>query len=225
MAKKEDKFDKNRALDFEASKKDLITKSNTRAWTVAIISVIITLLLALAIFFMLPLKTVELRVIKVDKNGFIDVVDELKEKYISTSEATDKGNIAQYVKFREQYYYDTLANDYTAVQIMSNDIVTQDYLKIYDGKNGRAEQLQDRFSVSVKILSIVLTNSNGTKVATVRAEVTKKDKSTNSEIEKSVKVLTLSYEYLPLKQEEKSLYINPLGFTVTSYRKDREVRE
>ncbi len=224
MKKNKDKFNKELALDFESSKKDLIERSNKRAWLVAFISVFISVLLVIAIFLMLPLKTVELRVIKVDKNGYAEIVTELDLKTIKTDEATDKHYIALYVKTREQYYYETLSNDYAATQSMSNEFVKNSYLKIYDGSNGRAERLENRKFVEAKILSIVLSNSNGTKVATVRAEMTKRDKSTYSVNEKAIKVITLSYEYLPTKQTEKIRLTNPLGFTVTSYRIDNEVK-
>jgi len=222
MKNKKNKFNANEALNFESSRKDLITKSNKIAWSVTLGSSFITLLLALAIYLMLPLKTVELRVVKVDKNGMVDILYELDETKIKTSEATDKHFVSEYVKTREQYYYETLAKDYETVMIMSSEKVGEDYSNLYSGKNGRQEILKDRNIVKIKILSVVLAESQGTKIATVRMEITKKQISSGTQT-KSIKVITLAYDYIPLKQKEEQLFINPMGFIVTTYRKDREV--
>lgn len=219
-----EKFNENEALSFEASKKDLMEKSNKRAWTVAIFMTALSFLLGIAIILLFPLKTVELRVVKVAENGMIDIITELNEETLTTSEAIDKHFVSQYVKTREQYYYETLENDYMNTQLMSNENVANEYRAIYDGKNGRAEKYQNKKQIEVKILSIVLNDSNGTPTATVRANIVEKDLISNAEPIKITKVFTLSYDYFPnLRQTEKARLVNPLGFTTTSYRIDSEV--
>ena len=77
--------------------------------------------------------------------------------------------------------------------------------------------------MDVNIISIVLGDSNGTKTATVRAELIEKDlqsKTTTTYI----KVFSMTYEYLPqIKQNESSRLNNPLGFLITFYKSDNEI--
>lgn len=218
------KFDANESLNYETTRKDLIEKSNKRAWIVAGISLFITCLLAIAIILMLPLKTIELRVVKVDNNGFVDVITELNSKTITTSEAVDKHFVQKYVKVREQYYYNTISKDYEETQMLSNNLVQSEYLSFMNNKkDGRIETYANKKEMDVNIISIVLGDSNGTKTATVRAELIEKDlqsKTTTTYI----KVFSMTYEYLPqIKQNESSRLNNPLGFLITFYKSDNEI--
>ena len=218
-------FDPNAGLDYEASKKALIEKSNQRAWMVAWISMSFGFLAILAIFLLMPLKSVEAFVVKVDKStGMIDVVTALKNKAVSTEENLDKYFISQYVKKREGYYYNLLQQDYEYVQLLSNDRVAHNYILIYDGENARDKRLNNNFEVEAKILSVVLGESAGTHTSTIRVElITKNLRSKNKTVE--IKVVTLSYEYTqPLYQRESQRLLNPLGFKVLNYRIDSEVR-
>ncbi len=76
----DDNFDKDNALDFETSRNYLISKSNKRAWLVAIVSLFVTVLLVIAIVVMLPLKRVDVVAVKVDKNGFVEIVTNLQRR-------------------------------------------------------------------------------------------------------------------------------------------------
>lgn len=218
-------FDKNSALDFETSRSYLINKSNKRAWLVAIISLFVTVLLVIAIVVMLPLKRVDVVAVKVDKNGFVEVVTNLEEQIMKTDEAIDKHFIARYVKTREQYFYNTLNQDYERTQMLSSKLVSDNYIKFMtESKVGRYETLKNKFEIEAEILSIVLNDSNGTKTSTIRVETKTKDITTTN-IVQNIKVITLTYDYLPMKQNSKSRLENPLGFVVNSYRIDEEIKE
>ncbi len=221
-----DKFDATRALDFETSKRVIEEKSLKVAWIIALTMTVITVLLVIAIIIMLPLKSKVPFMVKVDQsNGAVDIVPILKEKTITTSEATDKHFVNQYVIKRESYYHDLLDSDYVTVQAMSSDRIAQEYRKIYEGETGRAEVYKDNFLVEVNIKSIVLGESAGTKIATIRADIMKKDLKTKYKSRPISKVITLSYTYIPsLIQKEKLRLNNPLGFQVMTYRTDNEVR-
>lgn len=221
----DDNFDKNNALDFETSRNYLINKSNKRAWLVAILSLFVTVLLVIAIVVMLPLKRVDVVAVKVDKNGFVEIVTNLQEEVMKTDEAIDKHFIARYVKTREQYYYNTLNQDYERTQMLSNKLVSDNYIKSMTAdKTGRYETLKNKFEIEAEILSIVLNDSNGTKTSTIRVQTKEKDLTT-SNIKENIKVITLTYDYLPMKQNSKSRLENPLGFVINSYRIDEEIKE
>jgi len=210
------------AIDFESQRNYLIEKSSKRAWLIAFISLSVTLILAIAIIVMLPLKRVDLAVVKVDKNGFVEIVTNLNEQTISKDEALDKYFVGRYVKVREQYYYNTLNQDYESVQRLSDTKVAQIYIEYMIGNNGKMQEYKDKKEIEVTLLSIVLNDSNGVKTATVRIQLDTKDTASNKAAS-AIKVVTLTYDYLPLKLTSKSRLENPLGFAVTSYRIDEEI--
>lgn len=212
------------ALNFEASVRYLIEKSNQRAWLVAFISMAISIIAVIAVIFLTPLKTTEPYVIRVDNTtGMVDIITSLQEEQISSIEALDKYFISQYIKAREGYYYKFLNQDYVLTQLMSDENVANEYRAIYAGNNALDQIYKDNVEVSVKILSIVLGNSNGVKTSTIRALITKKDSVTKS-TQQSTKVITLAYDFLLAKTSEENRILNPLGFKVTNYRVDEEIR-
>ncbi|TKX33429.1 virB8 family protein [Campylobacter taeniopygiae] len=219
------KNDFNTAIGYEASFRYLIEQSNKRAWLIAFISIFIAIISVIAVVLLTPLKTVEPYVIRVDNTtGMVDILTILDEKEIKSNEALDKYFISTYVKAREGYYYDLLNQDYLLTQLMSSEKVANEYRALYEGDNARDQILKNFNEVSVQILSIVLSESNGVKTATVRAIITTKNLNSKA-ITQTTKVITLSYDYILAKASEGNRILNPLGFKVLTYRIDDEVQK
>ncbi len=217
----------NDELSYEASIRYLVEKSNKRAWTVAWIAIFIAILMGGLIAFMLPLKKVEPYVIAIDKTtGMTELKTAVDKETLQPVEAMDKYFASSYVDKRESYYYDFLSKDYIYVQLLSSPTVAKEYRAIYEGNNARDKILGNHYKVIGKVLSVVLGNSAGTKTATIRIKLTKKDLRTGNVERSTVKVVTLSYDYFPeqLETEEERL-LNPLGFKVLTYRVDNEVSQ
>ncbi|EAI7927492.1 type IV secretion system protein [Campylobacter coli] len=218
------KNDFNSAMDYEASFRYLIDKSNKRAWLIAFVSIFIAIISIVAVVLLTPLKTIEPYVIRVDNTtGMVNILTMLDEKEISSNEALDKYFISQYVKAREGYYYELLNQDYLLTQLMSSEKVANEYRAWYEGENARDQILKNSNEVNVQILSIVLGNSNGVKTSTIRAKIITKNLNTRG-LSESTKVITLSYDYILAKASEENRILNPLGFKVTNYRIDEEIR-
>ena len=220
--------DEETALSYVASIRYLVEKSNKRAWLIAIISAIIALASICAIAYMTPLKQSVPYVIRVDNTtGMVDIITSVKDTEFSSNEALDKYFTSLYVKTREGYHYNLLTQDYTLTQILSSPQVAQDYVKIYEGANARQEILKNNNEVSIDINSVVLGESADIKTATIRFNATTSALSNSGKntVQTSAKVATLSYEYSPadLTTEDERLQ-NPLGFKVTTYRIDDEIR-
>ncbi|MGI8041565.1 virB8 family protein [Campylobacter coli] len=214
----------NTAIDYEASFRYLIDKSNKRAWLIAFVSIFIAIISIVAVVLLTPLKTIEPYVIRVDNTtGMVDILTMLDEKEISSNEALDKYFISQYVKAREGYYYELLNQDYLLTQLMSSEKVANEYRAWYEGENARDQILKNSNEVNVQILSIVLGNSNGVKTSTIRAKIITKNLNTRG-LSESTKVITLSYDYILAKASEENRILNPLGFKVTNYRIDEEIK-
>lgn len=212
------------AMDFESSVKYMIEQSNKKAWLITFVSVFITIISIIAVCLLTPLKTVEPYVIRVDNiTGMVDIISTLNEKEISSNEALDKYFVSKYIKAREGYYYDMLNQDYILVQLLSSNEVSQAYRKIYEGDNARDLKLGNSTQIEVSIISIVLNESNGVKTATARINLTNKNKNSMAQ-NTSTQVITLSYEYQVAQVDEENRLLNPLGFKVTNYRVDEEIR-
>ncbi|HDZ5008026.1 TPA: type IV secretion system protein [Campylobacter jejuni] len=219
------KNDFNTAIDYEASFRYLIEKSNKRAWLIAFVSIFIAIISIVAVVLLTPLKTIEPYVIRVDNTtGMVDILTMLDEKEISSNEALDKYFISQYVKAREGYYYELLNQDYLLTQLMSSEKVANEYRAWYEGENARDQILKNSNEVNVQILSIVLGQSNGVKTSTTRAIITTKNLNTRG-TSQTTKVITLSYDYVLAKASEENRFLNPLGFKVLTYRIDDEVAQ
>lgn len=215
----------NVALTYEASIRYLVEKSNRRAWFMAFLAVIISAIAVTAVCLLTPLKSVEPYVIRVDNTtGMVDIITSVNEETLTGNEALDKYFAGLYVKTREGYYFNMLQNDYTLTQILSSPKIAADYVALYQGENPRQEILKNKVEVSVDIVSVTLSNSAGSNVATIRFNLTSKDVE-NGNKKVQAKIVTLAYEYAPatLTKEEERLK-NPLGFKVLTYRIDDEIR-
>lgn len=226
MKTNKNKHNEKESIDYESSLRYLIEISNRRAWLVAFVSLIITFFSLGAIFFLTPLKEVKPYVIEVEqKTGMVNILTKLDKKTIPTQDALDKYWTNKYVKARESYYYDILNQDYTIVQLMSSERVAQQYRKLYEGDNSLVKKYKNDFETKIKVLSIVLVDSAGSKTATIRIIKTTENLKQKSIVERANKVITLTYKYIgDAYASEKDRIENPLGYKVETYRTDDEVK-
>lgn len=150
----QDILDQNR--DLEAKNQENIEKSEARAWKVARVSWLISLVLGAVIVSILPLREVVPFLIRDNGTGIPDVITRLDVETLTTDDAMDKHFISQYIKTREGYYFNTLQQEYELTQMMSSDEVAKDYRSIYEGKNARDQKLGSSNTVKPEIISIVL---------------------------------------------------------------------
>ena len=118
-----------------------------------------------------------------------------------------------------------MQSDYELVQILSYPSVASDYLRIYEGENSRDKVLKDDYEVEIDIVSVTLGNSAGAPTATIRFNQITRKKGEKIAVSNEAKIVTLSYDYQPntLTTEEERIK-NPLGFKVSTYRVDDEIR-
>lgn len=214
----------NKGISYEANIRYLVDKSNKRAWFIAFISTFVTVIAIVAVMLLTPLKTVVPYLIKVDQStGMVEMMTVLNRKDIGKDEALDKYFLATYINAREGYIYQLLNHDYVLTQLMSSKEVASKYRALYAGANARDSVLTNDNVIDVKILSIVLGNSNGINTATIRMQLNQKNL-TSGAVVSSVKVATLTYDYfVDEASSEENRIENPLGFKVTKYRVDSEI--
>lgn len=212
------------ALNFEASKEALYTRSERRAWRVAGGATALSVLLSGALAGLTPLKTIEPYVISVDKNtGQTEILTVLQDgtQAIPAQRALAEYWISSYIRWREVYDWYTIQRDYDLAVLFSSPQVQAEYKAIFDGEQALDVLWGKRMKATVKILSVVTDIKS--QVATVRFEKIIKDTESGSVGKSTVWIATLAYHY----KAQEALSVddrrqNPWGFEVISYRVDPE---
>ena len=222
-----------RSVDFEVTIADLARRSERRAWRVAAVAVAMSLVLAGACFYMLPLKEKVPYLVMADAYTGTSSVARLREDFgnagISASEAINRSNVAHFVLARESFDVAMMnLRDWTTVYTMSAPEVASGYTALHARNNPDApfNTYGRNRAIRVRILSIVLiggTREAPRKGATVRFQRSVYDKATGTERPLDSRIATLEYTYKSnLRMDEKQRIENPLGFQVTSYRVDSD---
>ncbi|MCL6354327.1 type IV secretion system protein [Pectobacterium parmentieri] len=197
------------------------------AWRIAAIGFALAAMAITALIILLPLKNTEIELWSVDKQtGRYEYMTRIKEQNISTEKALAQALAAHYVRLREGYNYFALQSDYDDVQLFNSDSVNRDYL---DGFN--SNQAPDViFNKAEYVVSIdIISNVHATATAPDHLATLRMKRTIRRIVDNSVKTdvwnIRLTYRYLPRKQlTDSQREVNPLGFIVTSYQRDKELR-
>ncbi|HGY2281747.1 TPA: virB8 family protein [Citrobacter braakii] len=217
----------NVSRSFESIMLEKEERARKNAWAMAAVGFTLAGLAIAAVIILLPLKTTEIELWSVDKQtGRYEYMTRIKERDISAEKALAHSLAAHYVTLREGYNYFSLQRDYDDVQLFNSDSVNKEYL---DGFNG--DQAPDvifnkaDYVVSVDIISNVHAPATAPdSLATLRIKRTLRRIADNS-VKTDFWNIRLTWRYLPRKQlTDSQREVNPLGFIVTSYQRDKELR-
>lgn len=183
-------------------------------------------LMAIAVMFLTPLKTVEPFVVRVDNNtGLTDVVSTLKQKSVANDEVLNKYWLALYVRNREGYSWETIQTSYDTTMLLSDNVEQQRFGAIYQNPQAPHKVLGKNFRVSVKIRNISFVGDTAqvrfskTTAGSIPAQGADGERSVNK-TDNYIATITFDYKNKPTKEQDR--LINPLGFQVTNYRTDPE---
>ena len=124
------------ARSWETDKVQQAERSKRIAWRVAIGSAAIAGTAVAAVAMLVPLKTVEPFVIRVDRTtGIVDVVSPLKNTKPAYEETVSKYFLAKYLRAREGYSRSTAEADYETVALMSAPALQQQYYERFRPEN------------------------------------------------------------------------------------------
>ncbi|HEZ0680627.1 type VI secretion protein [Neisseria meningitidis] len=210
------------AKEFHKSEIDRVRKNSRIAWRISGVCLVITGLAVGAVAGLTPLKTTQPFLVRVDNNtGVTDVVTTLKTAEKTYGEVVDKYWLAQYVRYRESYDWQTIQAIYDAAMLLSDPTIQAEFAKFYNNPTAAPHKiLRDQYKVIVKVNAISFL---GNDVAQIRFEKqTIPTNSVNQPLPPQRFIATVSYAYKNEPQEEKDRLINPLGFQMTSYRVDPE---
>ncbi len=205
-------FDGERAIVAERSRK--------RAYRVAAASSALAGVAMVSMFAMLPLRTIDVRVFRVDSGtGVVDLVAPLQGTQ-TYNEAVNKYWLRAYVRSREGYMPDEAAVAYRRVALMSNEEQQQRFAEVATPRNSQSPTAvlgkTGRIEIDVKAVTFA-----SAKIALVRFTKTiRRDR----EATVSHWMATISWEYVGSAMAESDRELNPLGFLVNDYRIDAEVQ-
>ena len=124
------------AESWATSVNDDLKRSTNRAWIVAIIAALIALLEALALVFLIPLKSVEPYTLLVDRQtGNVETLAPLDTNIIAPDAALTRSFIVQYVIARESFASDNMQDDYRRVSLWSDANARRQYQSAMDANN------------------------------------------------------------------------------------------
>jgi type IV secretion system protein VirB8 len=219
VEKKEFKKYLSEAKTWETNRLVEAEKSKKIAWTVAIGASVIAFVSTIAIAGLTPLKTVELRIVRVnDTTGTVDVLSELSTAKTTYGKAIDKYFAGQYIRFREGYSRQLAEEYYSKVGLMSASQEQKRYgewfnpknpespLRVY-GENGKSKVNIKSYSFIKDNIVLVRYSQEVERSATEKPEVTHW-------------AATMVFKYSGAPMTEKDRDVNPLGFQVTEYRRD-----
>ena len=214
---------------FEISLADMAKKSERRAWIVAFSATTMAVLLAAGYIFVMPLKEQVPYLVLADLyrgTSSVARIDKLDPTYTS-HEFFNKSNVAHFVIARESYDWDVSSRrDRRLVYSMATGAVLNEYKYLYNADNPENPDkvLGTRFSLRIKILSIVLSGQEGGKApntANVRFERWQFNRATGESNYLGTQIATLKIGYdKNLQMNEEGRLENPLGFRVYGYRVD-----
>ncbi|MGI8931203.1 MAG: virB8 family protein [Sphingomicrobium sp.] len=197
------------------------TRETRIAWRVAGGAAVIALLLALALVFLLPLKSVEPYVLTVDRQtGAVESATTLQNGKLSQNEAVIQAQLAGYVIARETFDATDLAQQYRRVQIMSARPVATAYVGAMAASN-TASPLNslnrgDTVSIQIRSVSIIGDGAGLVRFTAIRTPMG----AAQGVPSNFVAAISFGFNGRPLRQADR--YDNPLGFQVTRYRRDAE---
>ncbi|MEA9580020.1 VirB8/TrbF family protein [Xanthomonas nasturtii] len=221
-----------KAVNYEVSIADLARRSEKRAWIVAMMSTLVTVLTAGGYYYMLPLKEKIPYLVMADAYSGTSTIAKLEANFggraVSTSEALARSNIARFIISRESYDASNISDrDWNTVVSMGAASVLAEYRALHAANNAsRPYNVYGRNrSIRINILSITLIGGKGKAYtgATVRFQRNIYDKSSTVTTLLDNKIATMEFAYQDNLEMSDDLRVeNPLGFRVTDYRVDND---
>ena len=198
-----------------------LSKSQRIAWWVAGAAVLVAVLEAGALILLTPLKTVEPYTLLVDRTtGYVQALKPLDPARVAPDTALTQSYLVQYVIAREGFDFDTVNASYRKVALLSGGRARSSYLGQMQVSNPQSPLVTfpRGTEVETRVRSV---SPVGSDVAMVRFETVRIDPGGQAQPPTPwVAVIRYRYSGEPMKLEDR--FVNPLGFQVTSYRRDPE---
>lgn len=214
---------------FEADRVDMAFKSKKTAWMIAGGASVMAILLAIALVVLMPLKTVDYRLLTVDQDtGIVDIVPTLSDaQNITYGEALDRHLLHRWVVTRNEYQWQTVQDSFDYISMSSSNSVFSAYNSYIRADSSPVTVFADNKMIKISdyVASFLPTKQNQ---MLAQASFTKQVVNADGTIDTTYKptrwTATLTFDYLAdIKKPEERL-LNPLAFRVTSYSESKVIR-
>jgi type IV secretion system protein VirB8 len=209
------------AASWNRDRVQAMRSSSRAAWWIAAVAAVIAVLEALALALLTPLKTVEPYTLMVDRTtGYVQALKPLDRATIAPDTALTQSFLVQYVIAREGFDMATLPANYRKVASFSANAARSTYLRSIQVSNPQSPLVvyPRTTIVDVRVKSVSPLRND---TALIRFDTARQDAGGQPQLTGSwIAVVRYRYSKAPMRLEER--FVNPLGFQVTSYRKDPE---
>lgn len=219
--------------EFENTRIDEIERSRKIAWRVAAASLITTVFACIAIVFLTPLKEVEPYLVRVDNNtGQTDIVTVLANAESDYGEEVTKFFTANYVRLVEGYDWYTIQNSFDKALLFSDSNVQNRLNNKFASSQAPHKVYKQNRRVEIDIDNITFLDSS-----LIQVRFTKRIVPTNGgvydprqnmiqpEPTESQAIATIAFDYVNVPSVDEVRLVNPLGYTVRSYRVDEVINQ
>lgn len=219
------------AKEFEASRIGDIETSRKMAWYVATAACCVAIMCSVAVMLLTPLKEVRPYLIRVDNNtGATDIVTTLANGKSNYGDEVAKFFAANYVRLMEGYDWYTLQNQIDQAMMFSDSNMQGQIEKKYAMPNAPHKTYKDSQRVNVKINNVSIIDPKGilqvrfTKTVEPMNGGSYNPQTGTSTPEPKINnyIATIGYDYVNVPTVDDVRLVNPLGFTVKTYRVDEE---
>lgn len=201
-----------------------LKRSNQIAWSIASAAGLLAAMTALALVLVLPLKEFAPYVVTVEKaTGYVEVSKGLHASALASDEAITIANLAQYVLARETFDAADFKHKYKHVELHSAPDTQAQYRSLFkDGNPENPVKTYGHDAVrAIEIKNVTFLNESKDTAAVRFAATTTHHKS--GRITDHHYMAIIKFRYVQTPEQLKDRFINPLGFQVTSYRRDTEI--
>jgi type IV secretion system protein VirB8 len=200
---------------------DVLRASRRLATWVAAAATLVAVLEAIALVLLTPLKTVVPYTILVDREtGYVQTIKGLQPGPLTQNGAVTQSFLVQYVIARETFDAADLKDNYRKVLVWSAGDERMAYQRQMQRSNADSplNLYPPATVVATTVKSVSLLSPTA---ALVRFDTTRQENGApNGEVRSWAAVISFRYSGAPMSMEDR--FLNPLGFQVTSYRRDAE---
>ncbi|WP_395779712.1 virB8 family protein [Aquidulcibacter sp.] len=203
---------------------ETLRRSRRTAWIVAGIAVGIAAIQAVALVVLVPLKQTMPYTITVDREtGYVQTTRGVNLGTLSETEAVAQSFVVQYVLARETFDAADYREQYRKTLAWSQGAAETEYLRDWDKTNPNGIQSRvspnTRIQVTVKSVTIL-----GPRSAMIRFD-TERSEGGGGPAMRQPWVASVVYSFSNKPINEQDRYLNPLGFQISSYRRDAETTQ
>lgn len=198
-----------------------LQRSRRTAWIIAIVAAGLAVVEGIALIVLMPLKTVEPYTLLVDRTtGYVQALKPLEPGQTTPDRALVQSMLVQYVIARESFDAATVQADYRKVGLWSADAARSDYVNRMRASNPDSPLVRypRNAVIETRVKSVSPLDSQS---ALVRFETLRREGGTQYEAPQAW-VAVVQYRFVGEPMSIEDRYLNPLGFQVSSYRRDAE---